>query len=156
MTTKDSIDVNFSWDGDFDIDETGDIADTSSDTILSLENEIRTIARSEIMDWEMHPILGANLSDFRGEPNTRETAKAMEQQLLSRIIAAGLVKQGDISIRIVPTGLYEVLIMIKVNVVATPTNRLQPGEELVITFTYDSMEDSVLFIETDQLERSAR
>lgn len=156
MANYDSNDLDWTWDGDFIIGENGDLQDTADDFIRSLETEVRTIVRSEFSDWEKHPVLGTNLSDFRGEPNTRETAEAMKSQIISRLVASGIVKRGDVTVRIVPTGPHEVLVMIRIAAASTPGNRLEVGENLVISFSYDSLEDSIFFLPVNQLERDAR
>lgn len=156
MANYDSNDLDWTWDGDFIVGEDGDLKDTSDDFIKSLETEIRTVMRSESSEWEKHPMLGCNLSDFRGEPNTREVADLMKAQITSELIASGVVKRGDVDVRIIPTGPHEILVMINVSVASSPRNRLGPGEQLTLTFSYDSLEDSVFFLPVDQLERDAR
>ena len=156
MGNYDSRDLDWSWDGDFIIGEDGDFKDNSDDLIRSLETELRTVIRSEFTDWEKHPMLGCNLSDFRGEPNTREVAANMEQRIISGLISSGIVRQGDVSIRIIPTAQSEVMIMLAVTAVATSGNRLELGSELVTTFLYDSLEDTVISLPINQLERESR
>ena len=156
MSNLDSNDLAWSWDGDFDVGPDGDIKDTSSDLISSLETEIRTVIRSEFGDWEKHPVLGCNLSDYRGQPNTRSTAHSIEQRITSRLVATGILKKEDISIRIIPTAQSEVLIMLRIAAAATANNRLEIGQQLELNFLYDSLEDSIFFLPTNQLERDSR
>lgn len=153
MSNYDEIDSAWTWDGDFVISDNGDVQDTRSDGLESLRNEIHTIVRSEFGDWEKHPIHASNLSDFRGEPNNRETAQAIEERLISSITSSGLVSESDISIRIVPVHQHQVLILIRINAAATPNNQLEPGDSLVVAFTYDSLEDSVFFMPPSETEK---
>lgn len=154
MANYDSLDLKWTWDGDLLEADDGDLAINDDDMITSLETEIQSILKSETGQWLIHPILGANLSDFRGEPNTRETAQLIEERVVSSLVNQGIVRQEDISVRVVPVGPYQVLITIRVNTVATPGNRLEPGESLTVVFTYDSLEDSVFFLPPNQLERT--
>lgn len=132
------------------------MADTSADYITSLENEVHTAVRSEFTDWQEHPLLGCGLSDFRGEPNTRATAEAMKKRIISRLVAARVVSQEDLSVRIVPVHAHQVLILINIMAAATVNNRLEVGETLAVAFTYDSLEDSVFFLPPNQLELDFR
>lgn len=152
MANYDSIDLDWTWDGDFILGDDGDLADTAGDYLTSLQNEIRTVMRSELSDWQEHPILGCGLSDFRGEPNTRETAEAMRTRILSRLVSSGIVSQEDCFIRIIPVHAHQVLVMIRINAVPTPQNGLVPGVPVIVAFTYDSLEDSVFFLPPSQLE----
>ena len=154
MALYDSIDLDWTWDGDFIEGEDGDIKDTAEDYITSLHNEIRTVIRSEYSDWQAHPVLGCNLSDFRGEANTRKTAEAIKARIISRLVAAGAVRQEDVFVRVIPVHAHQVLIIIRINTTPTVNNSLEPGEPTVVAFTYDSLEDSVFFLPPSQLERN--
>jgi len=153
LAIYDDIDAAWTWDGDFVVSDKGDLEDTSSDGLQSLLNEIHTLIRSDFGDWENHPIHASNLSDFRGEPNNRQTAEAIEERLVSTISAAGLVSASDISVRVVPVHAHQVLILMRINAAATPDNNLEPGNALVVAFTYDSLEDSVFFLPPSETER---
>jgi Fe2+ transport system protein FeoA len=156
VANYDSVDLDFTWDGDYFVGKDGDIADTSDDLIRSLENEIHTVLRSEFGDWERDIVVGANMSEFRGEPNTRETGKQVEDRIRSRLVAIGIVQGEDLNVRVIPVGPHKVMIVIHINVTATSGNRLEIGEPLAVSLTYDSLEDSVFFLEVDQAERNAR
>lgn len=156
MANYDALDLDWTWDGDILVGDDGDLADNRSDLILSLENEIRTVLRSEFNDWELHPTLGANLSQFRGEPNSRKNGKAIEQRVTSKIISAGIIQPEDITVRVVPVGREQVMISVNIQATSTPGNRLAIGEPLSINLVYDSFEDSVFFLQTSKSERDAR
>lgn len=146
MANYDSIDADFTWDGDYVVGSDGDLGDTRSNYLTSLYNEIRSTVRSEIGDWEKHPLIGPNLSEYRGEPNNRRTVNRMQQALISALTSNDIVQPGDLSIRIVPVGPYQVLILINVSVQATPNNGLEPGQTLDVSISYDSLEDSIFFL----------
>lgn len=137
----DEIDLDWTWDGDLKLDTDGDLKDTSRDVLQSLQTEIHTIVKSELGDWREDISVGANLDDFIGEPNTRETGvqiKARIENALNEII-----NLNDLSVRITPVGIYRVLISISVEVAPTPENRLQSGISISTTFLYDYMEKGV-------------
>lgn len=156
MANYDHIDADFTWDGDYFIGSDGDLADTQDDTIRSLLNEVRTVIRCEVGDWELHSMIGANLADFLGEPNTSASAKAIEERVVSSLVSAGLVQSSDVKVRVVPVQNHIVLIMIAISAEATYRNSLAAGEPAVVSFTYDSMEDSVFFLPPSEVERLGR
>lgn len=135
----DSVDLDFTFDGDFLIDSTGDIKDTSEDVLLSLRNEIFTIVKSEAGDWKEDLEIGANLRDFIGEANSRENAERIKERI--KVALAPIVNTKDLTIRVVPTGIYKVLILLNINVVATQANKLKIGDLIQIAFLYDSTEN---------------
>jgi hypothetical protein len=146
IANYDSIDLDFSWDGDFFVGNNGDIADTKDDFIRSLENEIQTVVKSETLDWEKHPTIGATLSDFQGEPNTRAMGQAIEQRVVGRILDLSIVNPSDLAVRVVPVHIHQILIVITITAVATNGNRLEKGEPLVTSVLYDSSENSLFFL----------
>jgi len=156
MALYDSIDMDFSWDGDYAISDDGDLKDTTYDYLQSLRNEIHNVMRSEFGDWELNPNFGANASDFRGEPNTRETGTAIEERFRARIVAAGIVRAGDLGVRVVPVGIHQVMVVINISATATPANGLTAGELLTITLLYDTLEDSVFYLEKSKQEKDYR
>jgi len=152
----DTLDLDFSWDGDLVLGSDGDLGDNRDDGIRSLENEIRTVVKSEMGDWQHHPSLGANLSEFRGEPNTREIGKKIEQRVVSSLTNTGIVRLEDLKVRVVPTSVHAILIIITVTAQATPYNRLSQGESIVVSLSYDSLEDSVFFLPPSRTEWEGR
>ena len=156
MGLYDSIDLNWQWFGDYAIGKDGDLADTSNDALLSLANEIQTVCAAEFDDWAMDPNVGAGLSDFVGEANDRATGKAIENRLLSRIVAIGIVRPEDMKVRVVPVGRNEIMATITVNATATSLNNLRPGEALTVTLLYDTVEQEVFFFEYAESSRTAR
>jgi hypothetical protein len=158
MAIYDSIDFSWSWDGDYIEGLDGDLKDSSGDKNLleSLVTEVHTVLRSETGDWLLDPSVGANLSDFRGEPNNRNTGKGLEQRVKGKLIATGIIRQEDLNVRVVPVGRHEVLTIIKVNATATPLNGLTPGQPLIISLVYDTLEDSVFFLDETEASRRAR
>lgn len=150
----DAIDLEWDWTGDFAIGEDGDLKDTTYDTIQALLQEIQSLIRSKFKDWKNHPTFAANLHEFRGEPNTRETGKAIEERVYFALVNQNIVKPEDLSVRVVPIHIHQVAILIRISALATPQNSLVLGQPIVTTLIYDSVEDSVFYIPEDQVEQS--
>lgn len=146
MADYDSIDLDFMWDGDYAIDGNGDIQDTSYDYLQSLRNEIANIVKSELLDWEQDPTIGANISDFLGEPNTREMGELIEDRVRTSLISARVVLPEDVSVRVVPVGVHRVLITVSVLVVATANNQLNVSEPIVASVIFDTMEQGLFVL----------
>lgn len=155
MGNYDSIDFAWTWDGDYSVDESGDIGSTESDLIISVTNEVQNVMKSESFDWEKDISIGANLSDFRGEPNSRKTGTAIEKRVKSKISEIGIVQTHDINVRVVPVHANRVLIMIRIAAESTPSNSLLPGEPIKIDLIYDTLERSTFFLLDNVLERNA-
>lgn len=156
MANYDSIDLAWNWDGDFVLGNDGDLADTSDDLIRSLENEIATLVKSETADWQKHPTFAIDLSDFLGEANTKESGERIEDRIRLKLISTKLVLSSDLGVRVVPIGPHEILIIIAIEALATPGNRLVFGESVVVKLLYDTIEDGIFFLPIDQTERRSR
>lgn len=146
MALYDSIDCYFSWDGDYAIDDTGDLADTSDNLLASVVQEIQTIVKSEVGDWLADPSVGATLSDFVGSPNTQDTANKLYTRLIIKLTENGIVSREDLNIQIVPVGIYQVMIMISVSVAVTANNKLTAGQVVNVNIIYDTSENGILVV----------
>lgn len=146
----DSIDLDFTWDGDFLTDQQGDLKDTSEDFLLSFRNEIFTVVKSDLKDWREEPGVGTGLGDFIGEPNVSDTGKSIEQRVRSALTV--IANSSDIDVRVIPVGVHKVLITITIQVLATPANGLVAGEALSVSFLYDYFERGT-FVPLDEMNK---
>ena len=151
-----AIDLQWEYDGDFAVGKDGDLKDTSYDEIQALIQDVQSIVRSKFKDWKAHPSLAANLNEFRGEPNTRETGKRIEERVSSVLINHNIVQPGDLNVRVVPVHIHQVAIFIRIAALATPQNSLVLGQPVIVTLIYDSIEDSVFYIPENKLEEEYR
>ncbi len=142
----DNVDAAWSWRGDILPSDTGDIKDTSEDTLLSLRDQLHIISASALGDWEIYPNRGAGLNDFVGEPNTRTNGARIHDRLRVAITSAGLVAEEDLDIRIFPVNNFKVVIVIRVSAVPTAYNKLSVGEKIQVSLVFDSSEQSVSFL----------
>ena len=108
----DAIDLQWTDEDDFSL-EMGDIRDTSSDPLRSIEQEITTRLKSRVGDWVSDPHLGADLDDFIGEPNTKSLAKDIDLQIRSSLTADGLVAMRDLDITSLPMDVHSILFRLK-------------------------------------------
>lgn len=154
MSNLDSIDLDFSWNGDYLIGHDGDLLDTSDDLLRSLVNEIQTIVKSDFGDWLKQPNLGAGLNDFKGEGNTRDTGNKIKQRLVTKLTANNLLRQSDLQIKITPVHTHQVLIMIRVQADATAGNHLQAGQPVIVNLIYDSSEGAIFYLPENQIKRN--
>lgn len=153
MANYDSIDLDFTWDGDMTIGPDGDLGDTSDDFIRSLMNEVRDCVKNEFGDWEKDPHVAADLSDFKGEPNTRKTGKLIEDRVKSRLSSAQIVNGQDVQVKVTPVHINQILITVRIQAVATPGNSLKLGEPIVVAFLYDSTEHDIFFLPPAQKDK---
>lgn len=150
MSLYDSVDLDFSWDGDYIIGPDGDLGDTSYDLIQSFINEVRTVVKSDFNDWSKQPNIGARLLEFKGEPNTRDTASLIKDRLQTKLESNNLIKSGDLSITITPVHVHQILIVLRIQADSTSGNSLQLGQPVVVTLIYDSAENSIFFLPNPQ------
>ena len=146
-TVYDELDCVWSWNGDILPDRSGDILDSHSDTIRPLRDQVAIICKSMLGDWLVYPSKGAGLDDFIGEPNNSDTADAISDRVRLALTSAGIVNEDDLEVNVIPVELHKVLIVIRIDAVATATNSLDPNEPVVVAIAYDSQENNLFFVE---------
>ncbi len=137
----DSVDLDWTWDGDLVTGDDGDLKDTSDDLLLSLVNEIHTVVKSSTQDWRDNPEVGADIDDFVGEPNDRITAKELQKRVFSSLLT--IVRAEDLSVRVTPVHIHRVLIIVNVQAQATVNNKLTAFEPVVVHFIFDYAENGL-------------
>ena len=145
-TDYDSVDLSFTWNGDYEFDG-GDLADTAEDQILALVQDVATICASSERDWENYPYRAAGIDDWVGEPNTRRTAAALKERVKITLSSSGIVRDGDLVVRVVPVHIHRVLIIIGIKALATQFNSLEVGQRLTVALLFDTMEHQVSFLD---------
>lgn len=98
MPGYEAVDLRFSADGDLIVDDGGALTDTAISPLLSFKQEIITRVLSSQGDWERHPYLGTNVSQYIGEPITEETMEALLDSLRHGLTADGLVRDRDLEL----------------------------------------------------------
>ena len=142
----DRVDERWCFRGDYLRGKDGDIADSSGDQILSFVDMIMDIVAADLNDWQEHPGRAASLSEFIGEPNTRETGKEIQDRVAASLTVNQVVRAQDLQVRVAPVDIYSVLIIITISALATPQNSLIAGDPLVITLAHDYRERGVMAV----------
>lgn len=128
-------DLYFNTSGDFAIGIDGDLADTTFDEFAELKQEIRNRLSSEYNDWQLHPWLGADMSEIIGEPNSREVAEFGKQKILDALTAEAFLSSSDVNIKYVPISRDSLMYNIDVDI--EPTSKYYENEvrvSLIIDF----------------------
>lgn len=92
-------DIMLSEDGDIVLDDVGDImlAEGAEYVIQSVRNRLKSVT----VDW-FYDHIGADLIDFLGYPNSRETADAITERIVSALTRDGLISKDDLFVKVVP------------------------------------------------------
>lgn len=141
----DRTDLHFTHRGDFVIGPEGDLYDTSDDALRSLLQEIRTRLMSDLEDWRLYPELGASLSSFIGETNSKATAEAIRAKIIASLNQYGLVDTRDLNISSMPISADTLLFRIAINVAPTFENHNVESLKLQVIYNYTDMNLHVLF-----------
>lgn len=102
-------DLKFTVDGDFELDENGDLAlSTNYDCTV---DDLNIIVKTHNLDTEFFK--GAGLEDLEGLPATKEHAEQGRQMILDAIIGNSIAKREDVEILVFPVEgkiLYHIII----------------------------------------------
>ena len=142
----DSKDLTWTWNGDFSLDDSGDLAHNEDDALESIETEIITVIKSSTGDWASHPRIGTNLWRFVGEPNTRANADKIKDAISVSLVSAGLVRRGDIKVDINAVGLDTLYVKVFLKAIPTPANRISSQADASLKSQYgQGIEIKLLF-----------
>lgn len=118
----DSNDLLWTFRGDLFVGHNGDILDTFYDPLRSIVQEIRTRLQADLGDWSLYPGIGAQLSDFVGEPNNKTVAEAIKTRVVSSLTKFGMINSSDIKIIYAPIDLDKIMFRLTLSVAPTPAN----------------------------------
>lgn len=147
-TSYDAIDLVWGKRGDYEVGYDGDLADTSRDQIESLIQEVRSVVASEFGDWREHPQRAASLSDFIGEPNSRETGAALERRIKDALVANNVVLSRDLDARAVPISIHEILVILTIRALPTENNSLD-ATTVKTSIVFNWQERGIFFVDGD-------
>jgi hypothetical protein len=134
-------DFRWTWNGDLVIGETGDIKDTRQHDLLSFIQEVKTRVRSELYDWQLHPYLGASLSDLIGEANNKELAEQGKARIVSSLTRNGLVARRFIKVTYAPVDRHHLMYRLKITI-----PDMIEGEQIELNLLLDTNEYEILFV----------
>lgn len=103
-------DILFGYDTDIHF-ENGDLMLTTTGTDF-IEREVFKLLITEHGQWKTNQRLGASPVVFAGEPNTRETAKKLEQYVLDGLAFA--IAPATAKVKAVPTDYDSILVFIDI------------------------------------------
>lgn len=132
----DKMDLYWTFDGDLIVGPDGDLYTPDDDVLRSLVQEVRTRIMGDQQDWELYPEVGAGLSDLIGEPNNKATAEAGKAKIIAALTRDGLVSAGDISIKYMPVGPYNLLYRLAIAVMPTDLNYQTESIDISVLFNY--------------------
>lgn len=113
MGSYNEIDIEVSPSGDLVIDSDMDLKLAKPSGVLKQDIAFR--ARTEDLDFEPHPHIGADLQSLVGEPNTKESALSAEDKLLRSLTKDGRIIANDVSIKAVPINNDEIVLYTFIN-----------------------------------------
>jgi hypothetical protein len=137
----DKTDLVWTSRGDLFVGSEGDLMDTEYDPLRSVVQEILTRLRADFGDWQFAPNIGAQLSDFVGEPNNKTNAENIKSRILSILSKDNLVGTRDVNIRYIP--ITHDRLMYRVSLKVAPTPRNGNSETLVMNFMYSYSDNNV-------------
>lgn len=114
--------VDFKWsaDGDFDL-ENGDIATTSAMPAKGFLQEVIDRIKSSTNDWRLQPRKGANVDDFQGEINNRQTHRRIENAISFALTYDLFLARQDFKVTAAPVSNSQVAVRIDFDTSLTDT-----------------------------------
>ena len=101
-------DIRLSLDGDLVVDR-GTLALTTG--IDWYKREVNKRLRSG-SDWYHHPNLGANIGEFIGHPNTRETGQRIRNRVSHSLSSGNIHLPAQLEIQVVPVSLHQIQLFV--------------------------------------------
>lgn len=98
----DKIDLALSSDGDFVVDESGDLA--LSKGFDCTRDDIALAVKTQKNDSDVYPEFGADLEELIGYPNSREIGEEGAARIVDVLVSNGLVNSEDLTVIPLPAG----------------------------------------------------
>jgi len=139
----DRTDLLWTSRGDYFIAD-GDLRDTFSDPLRSLWQECRTRIEANQGDWIVYPNTGANIGDFVGEPNNKETAESIKTRITASLCADSFIHSKDLKIQYAPIARDKLMFRLSISVAPTTANG--SSDTLTKTLLYNYSDNNVYFM----------
>lgn len=137
----DAVDILWSDDGDLAIGRNGDIASTVFDPLLAIAQDIYDRVKCDRGDYSETPEIGASLSEFVGETNTRERGRQIERRILSSIRPGSYISLTDVAVNAFP--ISRDTIVAKLSLLVKPTRWNKNSRILTKLFFYSFDENHI-------------
>lgn len=112
MARYNTVDLKWTDEGDFALDNDGDLAVVMENELI--EQNIKIPMKVTNPDWESDPI-GADMEDLIGLENTRETAELGKTKIKNAFMRTGFFDEGDIWIEAKPTSKSSIMFFVFIN-----------------------------------------
>lgn len=129
MSKFKEVDFYFTDDGDFSVDEKGDLKDTSGLFGRAILQEINDRLRSQPGEWKLSNSIGTNLQQYLGVSTTDQNIDLVTKQVEAVLTNDGLLVAGQLEI--LPLKIGDSVVIFRVIVYTGQ-------EELVYHLGYDS------------------
>jgi hypothetical protein len=109
---KTSIDFHWTSDGDIRLGGGGDIARANIDEGRITKQLMLKRLQSRKGDWSLSSEVGADLVDFVGLPNTRETGQLIQAAVIQSLTEDGTVMPGSLDVDVFPASKHRIVVAI--------------------------------------------
>ena len=130
-------DFFFSSNGDFRLGDGGRLERTVGYDHRALVQTIVKRLSSTKYDWSQQPQVGANMGDFLGQNNSRETARLIKSRIVSELTRDRLISSSSLTVQIVPVSKTAILIAVFIR-----TD--DPSQPIAVQFTYDMRDNKLI------------
>jgi len=133
----DSLDLYFTSNGDFCLDETNKLKDTKLDKYRFLIQRVNNRIGSTSNDWQLAPQVGANLTDFIGQRNSAENGKLIEQRIFAELTRDNFISSRHLSVKVFPISESGVGVILSIN----PPDTVG---QVNLTYSYDYRDNKIV------------
>lgn len=107
------VDIRLTPEGDFELDETGDLVLTNLSQLV--EQKVNIALKTSNPDW-FGDMIGADLEDLLGQEHTKETSELGKKMITSSLTAHGFFEDDNIYVEAKPYNKSTILFMLFVNI----------------------------------------
>tara|TARA_B100000029_G_scaffold273582_1_gene268338 strand:+ start:247 stop:687 length:441 start_codon:yes stop_codon:yes gene_type:complete len=136
-----SLSKDYLWTGDgdlfFDPNGNGDLYTATSEGDEVLSSAVIKRLTSSTGDWGTSPELGADLIDFIGLPNTRETAALIQTRVENILVQDLMIRSDAIGTEVFPIGPNELLVMMMID-------SIDSSEPIITAFSFDMRDNKMI------------
>lgn len=112
MTIRE-VDILTDDDGDLVVAANGDL--DLADAARTAMQDIVFRVRTQHQDYNIHPLIGANLSALFGEPNSVQNGDRIKAQVFRALTRDGRFRDTSLNIEVVPVATDEVVLLVGIS-----------------------------------------
>lgn len=135
---QDKIDLLVDSEGDFVIDDSGDL--TLASPLQTVQQDVAFRGLTAHDDYDPDPFLGANLYSFKRRPNTRRNGDFMKAALLESLVKDGRFRRGSVLVDCVPVAKNQVAmpVFLRDHILGTEEDLYEHVSVPIVTFSVDT------------------